>query len=103
MFNQHYQPIRTREEIDAYRKKNLDRANQTLAEASNLAKVNGWKLTAKINYHFQLIHLKEGWVYDLYPGNQRIVIDPEHNGKFLPVEKPWTFIDVVKLAIEKNK
>ncbi len=47
--------------------------------------------------HYQLIY--GDWIYNLYPGNQRIYSDPKHRGPFLNVPKPWTLSEVADAVI----
>jgi len=86
----------------AEKEANLQASVKVFDEARRLAIKNGWELKEKINYgHFQLFHRRTGWLYNLYPSNQRIYADPKHRGGFIHgIIKPWTLLDVVKEAIK---
>lgn len=78
-------------------------AIETLEEAQELARLNGFDLQQHSPWHFSLTCLTDGkrqWRINLYPSNQRMWADL-HCGKvpFLKVPSPWTFLDVVSAAI----
>lgn len=86
------------------RGENYDNAMATFEEARRLATLNNFSLQQHSSpWHFSLDYFKNGqrrWRINLYPSNQRLYAD-RNCGKapFLEVEKPWTFLDVVSVAI----
>lgn len=87
-------------DLQKQKTKNYERAIATFEGAKSLAEVNGFILCQHSHWHFALIHpANERQIYNLYPNNQRIYIDPKNKGPFLKVPSPWTFLDVVSAAI----
>jgi len=95
-----------------YVRRQKDRRRQistdTFEEASDLAFENDMELTEKVaQTHYQLTVYQSHeplrfWLYNLYPITRRIYSDPHHKGPFLKVRR-WTFVDIVKAAIEAKK
>lgn len=74
-------------------------------EAADMAKKTDMDLTQCTEAHYQLtVYLSHGplrfWLYNLYPGNQRIYADPNHKGPFLRGLKVgnWTFEHIIVAA-----
>lgn len=102
-----------REIFDAYkaemkkqREENYARATAAYKQAQELAFKNDFFLHKHSPWHFSLTWKPKGyavWLYNLYPANQRIYIDPHHKGPFLHVARPWTIMDVVMAAVREAK
>lgn len=80
-----------------------DAATAQHQQAKELAASNGMTLRRIGGNHYQLEHVKERWLINLYPGNRRIHLD-EHRPRapFLRVPAEWTLIEVVQAAIAKQ-
>jgi len=59
----------------------------------------GMELKRCTAWHYQLI--VNTWIYNLYPTNHRIYIDPKRRGPFLKVKRDWSFGDVIDAAADK--
>jgi len=79
----------------------MEKADSDFDSAKWLAKDNGMILIQRSAYHFQLRWLKQGWLLNLYPTNQRLYWDRSHQGPFLkmPETRDWTLFDIVSAAI----
>lgn len=85
----------------------LRRILSTFDEASDMAYDAGIDLAQRAECHYQLWVYQSHeplrfWLYNLYPGTQRIYADPHHKGPFLHLPNPWSFLDVVKAAVKLN-
>jgi hypothetical protein len=65
--------------------------------ALQLANKAGIELIQKTEFHYQL---KNHWLINVYPGNQRLYYDRNFpKPPFLNIKSDWNLIDVVKAAI----
>ena len=71
--------------------------------ARQLASQAGMTLVQCSDVHYQLSLDKNGWLINVYPGNQRLYHDRNHpKPPFLDVSFGWGLIDVVKAAIKES-
>jgi len=84
-------------------RRNRKRAASMFAETQVLASTYNIGLTQRTDAHYQLTC--DGWLLDIYPGNQRIYRPPpggSHPNKaphlVLPDERDWSLRDVVIAA-----
>lgn len=65
-------------------------------------------LYRRTEVHYQLRHLTNGWILDIYPGNQRLYRpNRKPRAPFLTLKldddvETWTLMDVVKAAAQHN-
>ena len=92
------------------RRQKAENYNKSMAifeEAQKLAAANGFELARRSSpWHFTLtykIRAYTKWLYNIYPSNQRIYVDPNFKGPFLKLTKPWTLLEVVNAAISQVK
>lgn len=83
--------------------KRRHRADHEFDEACQLAEANGLRLHRCSFAHYQLIHVAKNWLLDIYPGNRRLYSDPKRKGPFLSVPHDWTLIEVVRVAIKRER
>lgn len=78
-------------------------SEKTFAEAVELSKANGMRLTNPSDGCYQLRHLAVGWIINLYPrrngASPRMYHDPKHKGPYLSLPQNWTLLDAVKAAV----
>jgi len=67
--------------------------------AQDLAEQHGMTLVRHCATHYALTSA-DGDIWNLWPTTGKIMGDINHRGPFLKVKRPWTFLDVVKAAIE---
>lgn len=84
-------------ELKKQKEQNHQRSMEVLEQAKELARENGFSLIRHSPWHFALVYKR--WIYNIYPANQRIYVDPKRKGPFLEVTRPWTLLDVVTAAI----
>ena len=75
-----------------------DSAASQFAEAAYLADGSGMLLLRRTQYHFQLLHQRDGWIVNIYPSNRRIYHDKNHRGPFLKLPHDWDLLSVVRAA-----
>ena len=74
-------------------------ARDDFSEAEHIADEADLCLRECSNTHYQLIG--DGWIINLYPGNQRIYADKGGaRAPYLEVAHPWTLITAVQAAIK---
>ena len=93
-----------RQEDKRDRADNRDAAAKTLSEASKLAAENGMILVRNTEAHYQVKHKRDGWILDVYPGNQRLYapVRPGHPRApyiTMPYDRCWTLTDVVAALV----
>ena len=72
-------------------------------EAAKLAKQVGWILRKHTDAHYSLWESAEGFLLNIYPGNERLYYDyKKKKGPFLKLEINWNILDVIKAAIVAN-
>ena len=82
------------------RQRNRTAASRSFQMAKQLATATGLSLVRLAEPQYQLRY--NDWLWNLYPGNQRIYVDDAHRKTtpFLNIKaRPWGLIDVVKAAI----
>lgn len=82
---------------------NRQNAEAGFEEAVDMSAKIDMDLTQCTEAHYQLtVYLShsplEFWLYNLYPGNQRIYADPNHRGPFLQLAGVWSFEKIIKAA-----
>lgn len=77
-------------------------AREDFPAAYRLAAAHGLTLLIHTHAHYQLIH-PDGWVLNIYPGNQRLNHDANRKGPFVRVKGEWTLISVVEAVIEAER
>jgi hypothetical protein len=89
-----------REYRDAIGKR--DREKVDFQEASALAMAHRMRLFRHTEVHYQLRH-EDGWLLELYPGNQRICAPPRKvRAPVVDMRDravPWTLLDVVRAVV----
>ena len=91
-----------REEDKRDREQNRQQATHDFTAAVELANQHGMGLIRRSDTHYQINHI-DGWLLNLYPGNQRLYGDRNRRVKAPSVDlhiaaeemRCWTLLDVV--------
>lgn len=78
-------------------------ATRDFEQARQVAEENGLLLVRHSESHYQLSHVRKGWLTNIYPGNRRLYGDPNRTGPFLHVHHDWTLLDVVRAAVKVER
>lgn len=103
---EHYKSMRAERQKAA--QQNRRGASADFFEAVKYASERGMIFVRRSASHYQL-RVYAGtsrdffWLYNLYPGNQRIWIDRQHKGPFLNFITQWTFKAVIIAAAKARK
>lgn len=91
-------------QIKPNKREAIEAAGSSFDEVAALAQAHGMKLRQCTDAHYQLSHVDDGWLLNLYPSNCRIYADKNKPRapylNFAGVE--WSLRDVVETAINKQ-
>jgi len=89
------------------RAENRQEAAGGFEEAAQLASRHNLVLTQCSEHHYQLRAFEDGrvcWLYNLYPGNQRIWSDRKYRGPYLELPPcDWTLMDIVRAVAREQE
>lgn len=98
--------VRKKEKQDTGEQRRQE-ATAAFTEDFQFARVHDIELKRCSDTHYQAIvrHADNTprWLYNLYPGNQRVYSDETYHGPFIPVQKPWTIRTFVEALIAYRK
>ena len=81
-----------------------DASTECYREAMRLADDHGMILRRLTQTHYHLRSVRDGWLLNIYPGDQRLGRDVHlPQCPTLNVPQNWTVLDVVKAAVELSQ
>lgn len=85
------------------KRKAREAASKAFDEVAKLAESHDMKLRECSDAHYQLSHINDGWLLNLYPSNCRVYADPNKpKAPYLDLAGvKWSLQDVVEAAIQK--
>jgi hypothetical protein len=90
-----------REERAEESRRNREQSTDEFSIAARLASANGLALRRHSDSHYALEHIADGWLINVYPGNQRLYMDQQRpKAPYLRLRgELWNLADVVSAAI----